>query len=306
MKLLSYFLAVTFIFYFFSSCKKEHTNKAPIANAGNSIVVTLPDDSVKLIGSGTDADGQVVAYLWSEVSGPNTPTIANSGASSTSVTGLIAGTYIFQLMVTDNQGATGADTTSVLVNPAIIDTLILQPANNPNEITLLNYNGTDGSSPTIEWPVEAWTNGGLPFTIREIFKFDLSSIPSSATITSADLQLYSDTIPINGDLVDANYGATNALLLKEVTQDWDPSTITWFNQPSTSLNNIDTIPATTSSFLNLSVDMTKLIADVIKNNSNYGFLLEMQNEVTYNSRIFCSSLYSDSTRHPKLIIYYSK
>jgi hypothetical protein len=183
--------------------------------------------------------------------------------------------------------------------------LVLQPSNNPNEIALINYNGNDASGPSIEIPVEAWTNGSVPFTIREIIKFDLSTIPASASITSADLALFSDTIPANGNLIDANFGTSNSILLEEVSQDWSPSTVTWFNQPSTSSTYVYTIPQTDSNFLNLNVDVTTMISNMLKSNLNYGFLLKMQNEVTYNSRIFCSSSYSDSTRHPKLTIRYS-
>jgi hypothetical protein len=183
--------------------------------------------------------------------------------------------------------------------------LVLQPTNNANEITLVNNNGTDNSGVTIEMPVEAWTNGGAPFTIREIFKYDLSTIPASASVTAADLALYSDTIPINGNLSDANYGDSNAVLVESVTQDWNPSTVTWFNQPTTSSTLIDTIPQTNSSFLNVDVDVTGIVSNMIKTNVNYGFLLKMQSEITYNSRIFCSSSYSDTTRHPKLTVHYT-
>ena len=305
MKTISYCVCIFLAVAYFSACKKEHHNNPPVADAGTPQTITLPIDSVTLNGSGTDNDGKVVGYSWSELSGPNTPAISNSSAASTNVNGLIIGTYIFQLTVTDNQGATGTDTVSVLVDPAIIDTLSLQPTNNPNEIMLLNNNGTDNSSTNIEWPVEAWTNGGGSFTIREIFKFDLSSIASSSKIVSANLQIFSDTLPTNGNLIDANFGASNSLLLEEVNQSWSSSTVGWFNQPTVSSSIIDTIPVTTSNFLNLNIDVTKMVADMVKN-SNYGFLLRMQNESIYNSRIFCSSYYSDAKRHPQLIVYYSK
>ncbi|HMH33753.1 MAG TPA: hypothetical protein VK543_12025 [Puia sp.] len=45
--------------------------------------------------------------------------------------GLVSGSYVYQLMVTDNQGATGIDTMTIKVNPAIIDTVTFQPSNNP-------------------------------------------------------------------------------------------------------------------------------------------------------------------------------
>jgi hypothetical protein len=33
-------------------------------------------------------------------------------------------------------------------------------------------------------------------------------------------------------------------------------------------------------------------------------MLQLQNEATYNSRIFCSSKFNDVKKHPKLVIVY--
>src|SRR6516164_3374528 len=101
----------------FTACTKEHTNKVPVADAGPSQTIQLPVDAVTVTGKGSDADGKVVGYLWSEISGPNTATIVYPGAASTGIKGLVEGTYVFQFMVTDDMGATGLDTMSIKVNP---------------------------------------------------------------------------------------------------------------------------------------------------------------------------------------------
>ena len=46
--------------------------------------------------------------------------IANASAVTTVVNNLVQGIYIFQLLVTNNSGATAADTVSVTVNAAIL------------------------------------------------------------------------------------------------------------------------------------------------------------------------------------------
>src|SRR5579863_8739156 len=53
-----------------------------------------------------DPDGTINSFAWSQASGPSTATITNSGTSAPTVAGLVAGTYVFQLSVTDNGGAT--------------------------------------------------------------------------------------------------------------------------------------------------------------------------------------------------------
>ena len=52
-------------------------NIPPTANAGQNQVITLPTNYVTLSGSGTDADGNIVGYLWTKISGPTAGTITN-------------------------------------------------------------------------------------------------------------------------------------------------------------------------------------------------------------------------------------
>ena len=43
-------------------------NKVPVAHAGpHGIIMTLPLDTISLLGSGNDTDGVISAYLWSQV-----------------------------------------------------------------------------------------------------------------------------------------------------------------------------------------------------------------------------------------------
>jgi hypothetical protein len=248
----------------------------------------------------------VVAYLWSQVSGPAASNIFDPGSPSTVVKGFVKGTYIFQLMVTDNKGFTGVDTATVVVNPSPLKTLTLQPSNNPTEYTVAIYNGADATGPTIaSIEADAWTKNSLPWTIRGIIQFDLSTIPSTATIQSANLYLYSNPSPTTGNQIDANYGSSNSFTIQQVTASWSPATINWSNQPAGATNNQIVIPTTTQSTLDLNVDVTSMVASMVNNNANYGFLLQLQNEVTYNSRIFVGSnnaSYPD--KHPKLVVVY--
>lgn len=297
------------LFLFLVSCQKDEDivlNVVPTAEAGSSKTVTLPANTVTLTGTGADSDGSIVAYLWSQVSGPAATTIVNPGSPSTVINGLVQGSYIFQLMVTDDDGATGVDTVGVTVIQAPQQTLTLQPGNNPNEKSLVTIGGVDQSSTGgNEWAVDAWTVGGSPYFCRIAFKFDLSAIPSNASIISANLYLYSNTPPENGNLVDANYGPTNGLILRKITSDWSPGSTNWSNQPSTTTLNEVLIPSTTQSVLDLNVDVTAMVANMVNTGSNYGFFLRLQNEVTYNSRAFVSSYHATKTsKHPKLVVVY--
>ncbi|GAB3528714.1 hypothetical protein GCM10027443_07050 [Pontibacter brevis] len=94
------------------------TNLPPVANAGPDKAIELPANSVQLSGSGTDSDGTISSYSWSQVSGPNTATFSSRTVAAPTVSGLLEGSYVFRLTVTDNGGASASDEAAVTVHPA--------------------------------------------------------------------------------------------------------------------------------------------------------------------------------------------
>ncbi|HWV69312.1 PKD domain-containing protein, partial [Chitinophaga sp.] len=91
-------------------------NKPPVASAGKNIQVQLPVNTATLNGSSsTDADGQIVSWLWQKTTGPAGGDLATAGAAQSAVNNLAAGTYTYQLTVTDNNNATATATVSILV-----------------------------------------------------------------------------------------------------------------------------------------------------------------------------------------------
>ena len=185
-------------------------------------------------------------------------------------------------------------------------TLTLQPTDNPSEMTVSILNGQDASNyNSVSIDVDAWTSSSDPWTLRGLIQFDLSTIPPNAIIDSANLYLYSDSTPGTGNFIDANFGTSNSFTIQHVTAAWTASSTNWSNQPAADTINEVVVPITAQSFLDLRENVTAMVASMVKNNTNYGFLLKLQTEVTYNSRIFVSShntTYPD--RHPKLVVGY--
>lgn len=127
-------------------------NKPPVAKAGVDITIQLPANSTTLSGSGTDADGTISGYSWSRVSGPTTFTFGNQFAASTTLSNLVAGTYVFRLTVSDNKAATGTDDVTVIVKAASTSTgqsLIKIDGWNAYVHLPANYNSTTSTYPTI-------------------------------------------------------------------------------------------------------------------------------------------------------------
>lgn len=116
-------------------------NQAPIANAGNDKSITLPVNSVTLSGTGSDADGSIASYYWTKISGPAQFSMDNTNMPTVNISNLTQGTYVFQLQVTDNYGATGIEDVTIIVNPAVT------PSTNnviPGMIESENYSAMSG------------------------------------------------------------------------------------------------------------------------------------------------------------------
>lgn len=79
------------------------SNQGPIANAGADITITLPVNYTTLNGAASkDPDGTIAFYKWTKVSGPTQFIMGNANAATTSLSNLVAGTYVFRLEVKDS------------------------------------------------------------------------------------------------------------------------------------------------------------------------------------------------------------
>ncbi len=91
------------------------TNKTPLANAGSDLTYALSVTGVTISGSGTDSDGTISSYTWSQISGPSQSTLTNSLTSKLSLSGLAVGVYMYKLTVGDNNGDTNSDYVKVTI-----------------------------------------------------------------------------------------------------------------------------------------------------------------------------------------------
>jgi dienelactone hydrolase/uncharacterized protein (DUF2141 family) len=92
-------------------------NQLPVARAGNDVNVYMPAPAVTLNGSASyDPDGSIVSYKWNRISGAAGITIVNSTTVEATIVGMQAGEYVFELTVTDNQGAVATDQVRVVVH----------------------------------------------------------------------------------------------------------------------------------------------------------------------------------------------
>jgi hypothetical protein len=162
-------------------------NSPPVANAGPDQTITLPTNSVNLNGTGSgDVDGTITSYAWSKVNGPSTFTIVSASSATTALNGLVQGTYLFRLVVTDNNGGTDDDTVSITVNGATPPPNLPPVANAGADQTItlptnsVTLNGTASSDPDGAIASYAWTKIGGPAS------YTITS-PAAATTTVSGL-----------------------------------------------------------------------------------------------------------------------
>jgi hypothetical protein len=288
----------------FTSCTKDPIEKylkPPSADAGNPRTITLPVSFDTLRGTAISYNGAIHGYLWSVISGPSLPTIERPSSPTTRVSNMIAGTYKFQFAVIDSAGLTGIDTVSILVNPAVQQTLILQSANNPFDAHVDSYNITGGASTDMELEIGSWTIFGNATNWRSFIKFDQSQIPANAVIDSAILYLSAMPVPLIG--TDAHSGTANGFYVERITTANWVAALNWNTQPASTTVNRAVVPQSASAFENSTINVTNMLQDM-QTSGNYGFKFRLQNEVFYNMRQYASSYHTNAALRPKLIVKY--
>lgn len=93
-------------------------NNPPIARAGSDRIIPLDWNYMPTVygTTSTDSDGWIAAFNWKQVSGAAC-TIQSPNTGSTKITGLVAGTYVFRLTVTDNKNAFSTDDIKITMTP---------------------------------------------------------------------------------------------------------------------------------------------------------------------------------------------
>lgn len=120
----------------------QRGNNPPDARAGADKTTTLPTNTMDLLGSGDDPDGDPVTFKWTKISGPGNPRITPSNEGFTTIRDLEEGSYRFQLLVTDSLGARDSDIVAIKVNADISKRALIAPVAEAGE----KQSGTKGDT----------------------------------------------------------------------------------------------------------------------------------------------------------------
>ena len=157
-------------------------NIPPTVNAGADQTITLPLAILTLNGSASDADGTITSYLWTKISGPAGGTIGSLTNPISLLTALIAGTYTYQLKVTDNSGATATDNVVITVAPQTILPLPPPPSGSCNTAPGVKYYLSQTGPGEIYRPNgSAWKGGDTVIITGNFLTVLLNSIMLAGT-----------------------------------------------------------------------------------------------------------------------------
>ncbi len=174
-------------------------NQVPVADAGPDQIVNDSDDNgsemVTLTGSGSDADGTIETYEWTE----GTTVLGDTGSITRD---FIVGVHTVTLTVTDNEGASGSDQVVITVKAnqpptanAGPDQIVNDSDDNGSEMVTLTGSGSDadGTIETYEWTEGTTVLGDTASIMRE---FSVGEHTVTLTVTDNGGATASDTVTI--------------------------------------------------------------------------------------------------------------
>lgn len=195
------------------------THQPPVVDAGLDQSITLPLNSVHLLGRASDDNlpnpPALLLYAWSKVSGPGPVTFSSLNTLQTTATFTAAGVYSLRLIASDG-ALSASDDLQVTVNPSAPVSLSFAPTHD---------SGINGGSPTTAYGATATyrVRSGSP-EYRVYLQFNVNGL--SQPIASARLRLY---VTDGSNQGGAFYLVANELL--NTNTPWSEQNLTWANAP---------------------------------------------------------------------------
>ncbi|NNF01954.1 MAG: T9SS type A sorting domain-containing protein [Bacteroidia bacterium] len=150
------------------------------------------------------------------------------------------------------------------------------------------------------------SNQSNDIVTRSLIDFDFRQIPNGVIVTKAELYLYSD-LNNNGQWSGGHTYSplSNSSTARRIISPWTEHSVTWNNQPTTTLQNEVIVPVSTSSHQHYVLDVTSLVQDILLDTANsFGLQFKLNIETSYRKMVFASRNNATSTYHPKLIVEY--
>lgn len=222
--------------------KSLPANRLPITDAGPDITVST-GTTVNLTGAlSKDPDGRLVRHVWKKIAGPGSGIITTpvSEDGITTITGLTAGNYKYELRSIDDRAGYSSDTVEITVVNTTTPNIPPVIQTNQDEISFLTRAKLDGTASydpdgvivKYEWK---YVDGPGQYTILNedqplaevinlsegIYKFELTATDNRGAISSGIVVIkeISSILPVKfGELVGKNTSSGNILTWTTVSE----------------------------------------------------------------------------------------
>jgi len=180
------------------------SNSPPTADAGPDLTVDA-GQQVTINGSGSDSDGAIASYEWSQVGGQaitlTNTTNANLQFNAPAVQQQATATL--RLTVTDNLGATGFDDVVITINPVAANVPPTADAGPDVTVTSADLVTINGSGSDVDGRIISylWTQvGGTPVSLNSVINptVEFTAPPVQATVTATLRLTVTDNLDATG------------------------------------------------------------------------------------------------------------
>lgn len=186
------------------------------------------------------------------------------------------------------------------LTPATVVTITLQPGAVGKDAMVISTNADTPYGGVSVLDFGKYISGGSAHYYRSYLQFNLSTVPGNARAVYAYLSLYQNT--------SGGTAGSNTIGLYQVTGDWEESTITWNNQPTSSTVAEATCTVyPTSNIWRTWYNIGNLVQGWLDGTIiNQGMLLKATDETLIDLAVGCwsSDYATDTSKRPKLTINY--
>ena len=266
------------------------SNLTAVAASSNQIDLTWTDNSNNESGFRIErSPNESSDWIQITTVGANVTRHSNSGLPDET-------TYYYRVRAYNSHGSSGySNTDSATTGSPPPSTGTVYGSTNRDAYAESGYPGTaTGNQQNLYLGYDTWYSKGRN---RIYIRYNLPSLPTGATVTSAQMFLYQYAVQCSG-----SYNVT----AYEVTSNWGEYELTWNNQPSKGSSVASTSFGCSTGWK--SIDITGLVRNWYQGRANYGVTVWANNEYATGG-VFrsheCSTAQCPGQEHPYIRVTYS-
>ncbi|XP_017053153.1 LOW QUALITY PROTEIN: dyslexia-associated protein KIAA0319-like protein [Drosophila ficusphila] len=192
----------------------KETDYAPVANAGDAVILYLPNNNVTLNGTASSDDHEIVAWEWTKDASDEAKAVdmQNTRTPYVQLSNLEEGMYTFVLKVTDGSGQSSTAKVHVFVKPPTNSPPVADAGSNSTTSLPINWVLLNGSESKDDIGIKSYSWRQLSGPNNAVI---LKSNSSIANATSLTLGLYEFELSVSDE---NNNTATDTTWVKIVQE----------------------------------------------------------------------------------------